>query len=223
MAQNPLMDIVRIRIENLKRLASRYPRTADFVREFGLDSSYISQLLNGHRSFGEKSARKMEQQIGLQPMELDRHSEGETDNVAPTAIEGWVPLISYVQAGEWVEAIDLYEPGYGEQVRATTVPHSESTFALRVEGDSMTLPAGVPGRSFPGGMIIFVDPQRTPELGDYVVARHNGDGKVTFKRLMSEEGRPVLAPVNPDRASYPIIRDEFTVIGRVIDASWGGL
>lgn len=46
---------------------------------------------------------------------------------------------------------------------------------------------------------------------------------MTFKQLATEEGRPVLMPLNPDRKQYAVIRNEFTIIGRVIDASWGGL
>lgn len=217
------MNVTDNRITNLKRLADEYPSAAAFGRKFDINPSYISQLINRHRGFGEKAAREIEMKMGLPPGTLDQPPPQPGDNVSSARIEGYVPLISYVQAGEWAEAIDLYEPGYAEQVRATTVPHSMATFALQVEGDSMTLPAGVPGKSFPPGMIIFVDPEREAEVGDFVVARHNGNSKVTFKRLVQEEGRPILVPLNPDRATYPIIRDEFTVIGRVIDASWGGL
>lgn len=223
MAQNSPMDTFKIRIANLQRLVDAYPKAVDFARANNIDPSYLSQILNGHRSFGEKSARNFEKKLGLERMALDIPPAHNSDNTSPAVIEGYVPLISYVQAGEWAEAIDLYEPGFAEQVRATTVPHSMSTFALRVDGDSMTLPAGVQGKSFPHGMIIFVDPERDADIGDYVVAKHNGDGQVTFKRLMTEEGRPVLVPLNPDRVAYPVLRDEFDIIGRVIDASWGGL
>jgi len=149
-------------------------------------------------------------------------SDDGRSNTTPANIQGWIPLISYVQAGEWSEAIDLYEPGYGEKVMPTTVPHSNSTFALRVEGRSMTLPEGVTGISFPHGMIIYVDPEMEARSGDFVVARH-GENHVTFKKLMMEEGRPVLMPLNPDSKQYPVIRCEFEIIGKVIDGSWGGI
>lgn len=136
-------------------------------------------------------------------------------------IRGWIPLISYIQAGAWSETIDIYEPGYAERVLPTAAPHSKFTFALRVEGWSMTLPVGIPGNSFPPGMIIYVDPERECRPKDLVVARFKGDA--TFKQLILDEGRPVLMPLNPDRKEYPIIRDEFELIGKVIDASLGGL
>lgn len=146
----------------------------------------------------------------------------ETSNVSAAQIRGYIPLISWVQAGTWEEAIDLYQPGDAESIHHTTVPHSLNTFALRVDGDSMTAPPGAPGHSFPHGMIIYVDPNQEALPGDYVVAKHNGHGHVTFKRYATEEGRPVLKPLNTN-GQYPIIRDEFEIIGKVIDASWGGL
>lgn len=141
----------------------------------------------------------------------------------PMEIKGWIPLISYVEAGRWSETVDIYEPGYAEKVVPTAVNHSIHTFALRVEGHSMTLPAEIPGRSFPEGMIIYVDPMQECVIGDFVVARLSGTQDATFKKLGQEEGRPILIPLNPNRTEYPIYRSEFEIIGRVIDASWGGL
>jgi len=224
------MDIQATRRMNLRAQKDPALKEREFAEKCGLGESYLSQIMNEHRPFGEKTARKVEKNLGLRRFALDvgpgQHAFSEADggyeNTSRIGIRGWIPLISYVQAGEWGEAIDIYEPGFSEKVSPTTVPHSNKTFALQVEGDSMTLPSGVQGRSFPPGMIIYIDPERESMPGDYVVAKHNGNSRVTFKRLMIEEGRPILVPLNPDRGTHPVIRDEFEVIGRVIDASWGG-
>ncbi len=42
----------------------------DFANSHGLDASYLSQLLNGHRALGEKAAANLEQKIGLSPGSL---------------------------------------------------------------------------------------------------------------------------------------------------------
>ena len=39
----------------------------DFANQFGLDASYLSQLLNGHRQLGEKAAATLEAKIDLLP------------------------------------------------------------------------------------------------------------------------------------------------------------
>lgn len=138
-------------------------------------------------------------------------------------IKGFIPLIAWVKAGTWEDAIELYSPS-DESAHPTTVNHSKNTFALKVDGDSMTAPVGAPGHSFPHGIIIYVDPDQRADTraGDYVVAKQLYDNQATFKQLASEEGRPVLKPLNTG-GQYVIIRDEFEVIGKVIDAGWGGL
>lgn len=37
----------------------------DFANQHGLDASYLSQILNGHRNLGEKAAANLEEKIGL--------------------------------------------------------------------------------------------------------------------------------------------------------------
>ena len=60
------------RMLKLKKLiADSGGTTAEFCRSYGVDPSYISQLLNGHRSFGEKAARNLEEKAGLSPGYFD--------------------------------------------------------------------------------------------------------------------------------------------------------
>jgi hypothetical protein len=91
-------------------------------------------------------------------------------------------------------------------------PHSPSTFALRVKGDSMTAPYG---RSYPDGCIIYVDPERrSPKNGDRIVACLDGDDdEVTFKIYKNEDGRQWLLPLNPQ---HPPLFERFKVIGTVL-------
>ena len=76
----------------------------------------------------------------------------------------------------------------------------------------MTSPVG---RSYPAGMIIFVDPEREAASGDRVVAKVNGDNEATFKQLVIDGERKYLKPLNP---AYPVITDPFRVLGKVIGA-----
>lgn len=128
-------------------------------------------------------------------------------------IRGKVPLISWVQAGEWRTAADPHQPGQADQWLDCPVSHSGGTFALRVRGDSMTAPHGN-SRTYPEGCIIFVDPeQRTPDNGDRVVACLTGTDEVTFKVYKNEDGRQWLQPLNP---SHEPIRENFHVLGKVL-------
>jgi SOS-response transcriptional repressor LexA len=135
-------------------------------------------------------------------------------NVGPGPdVRGQVPLISWVQAGNWNGAEDPLHPGDAEEWLACPAPHSVQTYALRVRGDSMTAPSGN-ARSYPEGSIIFVDPRkRSPVNGQRIIAKLTGTDEVTFKVFKNEDGRFWLQPLNP---MHEPIKDEFTVLGTVI-------
>lgn len=139
-------------------------------------------------------------------------------------IRGAVPLISWVQAGQWCEAAQPEQQAWGvaacerqpiymqsETYLPCPVPHSPTTFALRVKGDSMTAPYG---RSYPEGCIIFVDPERrSPVNGDRIVACLADSNEVTFKVFKHEDGRRWLHPLNP---AHQPLHERFSVLGTVL-------
>lgn len=139
---------------------------------------------------------------------------GEQSNVSGMLERfGKVPLISWVQAGAWCEAISNFEPYQADSWLSCPVPISDSGYALKVLGDSMTNPG--PGRSYPTGCIIFVDPEVEANTGDRVIARVPRTNEVTFKVLVEDAGRQFLRPINPQ---YPIIdiTEETHICGKVV-------
>lgn len=126
---------------------------------------------------------------------------------------GKVPLISWVQAGAWCEAISNIEVYDADSWLSCPVPISNQGYALKVHGDSMTNPG--PGRSYPSGCIIFVDPEAETKMGDRVIARVPRTNEATFKILAEDAGRQFLRPINPQ---YPIIdiTEETHICGKVV-------
>jgi len=121
------------------------------------------------------------------------------------------PLLTSVQAGAWEDEVDPYEPGVADEWLLCPSKGSESTYALRVEGDSMTAQFG---KSYPEGSIIFVDPALLDvTTGDRIIAKIKGDSKTTFKVYVEDAGKKYLKPLNP---AYPLITDPFRVLGKVI-------
>lgn len=167
--------------------ADKLPRLAQAVR------SSVDQLMSGDK------ARNLH---GI---------HASSDVAAGPDIRGRVPLVSWVRAGEFDEAVDNLRPGDAEEWYPLPKRAGAHTYCLRVQGDSMTAPYG---KSYPQGCIIFVDPdQRSPANGQRVIAKLKGSADVTFKVFVKEAGKVFLRPLNPQ---YPPIADAFKIIGTVI-------
>ena len=131
-------------------------------------------------------------------------------NVSPGPDLYYLPLISWIQAGEWTE-ISNHHPGDYEQLVPVTRRYSSRAFALKIVGDSMQAPDG---DSFPEGAIISVEPLQEARNGSYVVAQNGHREEATFKQLVIDGNRRYLKPLNP---RYPIIEitEEITICGVV--------
>jgi SOS-response transcriptional repressor LexA len=115
------------------------------------------------------------------------------ENTEPgPSITGKVPLISWVQAGDFKQIIDEFSSESYEDTVHATVCVNQYTFALRVKGDSME-------PDFPEGIIIIVEPEMDFQPGDFVIAR-TGDEAV-FKQIVKDGSDWYLKPLNP---RYPI-------------------
>ncbi|HSC46531.1 MAG TPA: XRE family transcriptional regulator [Gammaproteobacteria bacterium] len=138
---------------------------------------------------------------GAGPKLLKKSSD--TPPLPAGAPAAYLPLVSWVQAGQWKEVVDNYRPGEGEKFVLTTRKVSPRAYALRVVGDSMENPNGRP--TYPQGSIIIVDPERAAVHGSPVIVRLEDSKEATFKQLVIEGDVRYLKPLNP---RYPIIRIE---------------
>lgn len=88
-------------------------------------------------------------------------------------------------------------------------PHPESSYLIRVEGNSM-IDAGISS----GDIVIVDKSNRNPEESQVAVCEFNGE--YTLKRFIKRDGVGWLVPANPD---FPEIRvtpeDQFSVWGTV--------
>lgn len=113
-----------------------------------------------------------------------------------------IPLIDYIQAGQWGGIADAFEPGTGEDMLTASGDCGPHTFALRVRGRSME-------PDYREGDIIVVDPDINPEPGDFVVAKLDDTEEATFKKYrprgLDDNGHEIidLVPLNGD---FPTIR-----------------
>lgn len=128
-----------------------------------------------------------------------------------------VPVIDYVRAGHWEAPADPYAPGGGLDEIATDVELSPRAFALVVRGESMD-------PEFKDGDKIIVDPDVTPQPGDFVVAKLDREDEASFKKYrprgFDKDGAPIieLVPVNPDWPTLTISADNpGRIVGTLIE------
>lgn len=220
------MDIVLQRRKNLRKAidalitSGRFTSDASFCEHFDLNSSHISQLVKGHGSFGERAARNLERKVGWARDYLDRVEDAETDTgfnnvrLIDTPIRK-IPLLDFVQAGQFHECGYDGINGLGESYTTYQNSKPECVFSLAVAGLSMS-PDFMPGDK------LVIDASKTPYPGCFVIAQ-NGIHEATFKKYRAvgydEHGRETfeLVPLNPDFPSMDSTKQEIRIIGVVVE------
>ncbi len=141
------------------------------------------------------------------------YPDGDNFKIVPMDKVRRVPVLNYVQAGEFCEYFDDAIADMFEVIIGDYPPHVHWVI---IEGLSMT-------PDFNPGDLILVDPDTQPSPGDYVVAKKAGENAVTFKkwrpRGFDDDGVEYceLVPLNPD---FPIIDSRhtpFTICGVAVE------
>lgn len=139
-------------------------------------------------------------------------------NVEPAVIPQGrrVPILSYVQAGQWREMCEQATAFDGNlEYVSAGVDIGPCGFGLWVRGDSMT-------PEFKEGDLVIIDPDEAPRPGDYVVAT-NGSNEATFKKYRArgeyENGQPrfELVPLNEDHETLSTDHTQIIIIGVMVE------
>ncbi|WP_312272260.1 LexA family transcriptional regulator [Pseudomonas sp.] len=201
----------------------------------GINQSAVSHYLNGVNALNKDVAATFAQVLHVSVSDFSPRLAGEIEKLTeqsgkhPSHMANVMgvslghsmqqyPVISWVQAGEWSEVVDIQISGNADLEWSST-PAGPHGFWLRVRGDSMTSPAGL---SIQEGMLILVNPSITATSGRLVIAKLTDSGEVTFKRYIEDAGRKYLKPLNPD---YKMIEVDGNcqIVGVVVEAKWAGL
>ncbi|MFI7799680.1 putative HTH-type transcriptional regulator [Pseudomonas sp. DD1] len=150
------------------------------------------------------------------PMVIDLKKE--ESNVSPAAQNPQsfrYPVISWVSAGSWAEAVEPYPAGVSDRYEYSEYNSKGPAFWLEVKGDSMTSPVGT---SIAQGSLILVDTEVEATPGKLVVAKLPDSNEATFKKLVSDGGRLYLKPLNP---GYPteVFDENCRIVGVVVQAT----
>lgn len=222
------MDKISLRRRNLRTAIDAVIKTKGlksdvaFCEHFDLNPSHISQLINGHGSFGERAARNLEKKVGWDEglLDLDLHDSELPDNSFANVIPCTTPLrkipvLDFVQAGMFhATGYDGINPK-GETYTTYESSKPECVFSLEVSGLSMT-------PDFNPGDKLVVDAAKPPYPGCFVIAQ-NGSHEATFKKYRAigydEHGRETfeLVPLNPDFPVMDSTKQEIRIIGVVVE------
>jgi SOS-response transcriptional repressor LexA len=146
------------------------------------------------RSFSHRLADEIEATTEAARLGLRGLNDGE--NFRLVELPGMVyryPVISWVSAGNWAEAVQPYPDGHSDRYEISDYNSKGPAFWLEVKGDSMTAPSGP---SVPEGMMVLVDTEAEVTPGKLVIAKL-GSGEATFKKLVEDGGNRYLKPLNP--------------------------
>ncbi|EIU7141734.1 XRE family transcriptional regulator [Pseudomonas aeruginosa] len=155
------------------------------------DTGNLSRIERGKQGASQELLSKI---LSILDLSLTGLAEEPAGNVSPTEQPGRLyryPVVSWVAAGAWREAI---EPAGFDTFELSDYKGKGRSFWLEVKGDSMTAPAG---ESIPEGMLILVDTGLEPRPGDLVVAKLADSNEATFKQFVSDAGQKYLKPLNP--------------------------
>ncbi|MCR3964368.1 helix-turn-helix domain-containing protein [Aeromonas veronii] len=206
--------------ERIRELRKKHGLTQQKLGELiGVKKSSISQWENDEHSPSGDNLAQLSKVFGVSAHWLATgKGSPELLNVEPAVIPqgNRVPILSYVQAGNWREMCEQATTfdGNVEYVSAggEIGPYG---FGLWLRGDSM-LP------QFKEGDLIIVDPDESPQPGDYVVAK-NGSDEATFKKYrprgIDESGLEVfeLVPLNDDYPTMHSDRQHIQIIGVMVE------
>lgn len=197
------------------RLKTLGIKRADLSNKAGINKSSISQWYSGRNKPSGKNLLTLAEFLRCEPnWLLTGKGNVPTDFVDENVLDstervvGHYPLISWVQAGTWTEAVE-FPPGEFEYYPCPK-KCSDKTFLLKVTGDSME-------PRFHEGDLIYIDPMEDAIHKKFVVAKLTDDNTTTFKQLIIEDGKKFLKALNPNwHTQYVPINGNCEIIGVVI-------
>lgn len=175
--------------------------------------SRIGNYETGTRTPDLEDIRIISSVLNIEPSDLAFGSS----NIIPATIGTTkVPLISYIQAGQWTGIDDFRETCGDYEYILTDLDVSENAFALEIKGDSMN-------PDFLEGDKVIIDPDVQPNAGEFVAAI-NGEYEATFKKYrpledLDEYGRQhfELIALNPDYHKLSTLKQEIRIIGTMVE------
>ena len=155
------------------------------------DAARQSEEQSASPKSGEKPRKQSKYSRSLVAAYAKQRNQAKTSKKTGAEIITLCPLISWEQAGAWSVIANDFDVRQAEDLLPCPVRCSQRTFILCVKGASME-------PRFHNGDLVFVDPDATPDSGNYVIVQLEDSDEATFRQLIVEGGRTYLKALNPD-------------------------
>lgn len=160
-----------------------------------IDSGNLSRLERGIQGASQETLSKILDALGMSLGGAITAGTMRSNIESAEVPSSAVPVISWVQAGNWTEVMTQFTAADAESWVPCPVNHGPRTFVLHVRGESMYNPHAK--KSFRDGDLIYVDPDRSADNGALVVAKLDDSNEATFKQLIVEGEKRFLKAINP--------------------------
>tara|TARA_B110000902_G_scaffold262506_1_gene339523 strand:+ start:1789 stop:2439 length:651 start_codon:yes stop_codon:yes gene_type:complete len=194
---------------------------ADVSRGVGVSPGGVSQWVNGLSAPSGKNLILLSTLLKCNPEWILGNYGKSKANASSAALQPvslrLVPVMTWRIAKNIINNPSLFD--LDDAVAWVPCPEDmgEGSFALRVAGDSMVSPF-MGERSYSEDMVIFVDPTRTPAIGNRVLAAIPESEDAIFRVYVADSGKFFLKPINPQYGMREV--DQDVVIYAVITGSY---
>ena len=206
-----------------KAIAASGNRKSEIAADCGVSASAVTQWVSGEsKSMKPENIYALAKATGFHAKwlaigegpEQEGHPEANVRPVAQPNMTYRYPVISWVAAGAWAEAVEPFPPGFSDRYELSDYQAKGPAFWLEVKGDSMTSPIG---QTIAEGTLILVDTEADAFHGKLVIAKLGNSNEATFKKLVEDGGRKYLKPLNP---AYPteVCTEDCRIVGVVVRA-----
>lgn len=212
------MNMSEIRCRNLRKVIDAAvangtaKNDADFCNQHELSSSYISQMLNGHRPVGEKSARNMEKKIGLVDKTLDAEAPIADSFALPKMIQAQnqglqgqvqlTPVKYLIQKPRYIPikgSARMGPDGYFNTPESFAVEDGDGYVQSIAGGPNSYALRGTGGSMFPAirdGWFVVCEPDTNPVAGEFVLVCINHERCIIKEYITQRDGLLHLLSVN---------------------------
>lgn len=202
------MDIKTIRIQNLGLLIDEFETAKKLSEKLQRDPNYISQLKNGIRGMGDKTARMIEIGTGKPFGWMDVYHPEDQILVEIDPPVRDCPILELEEVEAWLQMPVLRK----QEIVAVPMEMSRKGFIVKIVGDAMINEAD-PDRGASPGHFAVIEPEKIEKAGDLVLVKF-GPGDIRIREYQVDGANKFLRAYAINERT--ILTDSMKILGVLV-------